>query len=173
MAIRIFNIALYYSMCVSLYAFQTAQGEEKPDSLSNNLLLFSTLNPQEKVYLHFDNTDYFMRESIWYKANIVDAKTLTANISSRILYVDLLNQEGLLVKRNRHYIEEGMCSGSFHLPDTLNAGYYEVRAYTAWMLNFGRIPNAHLIRNILHEDGSLLSELKNVEKRTSEVPCIR
>lgn len=174
MSIRILNIALCYFICVSLslYAFQTAQGEEKFDSLSNNLFLFSTLNPQEKVYLHFDNTSYFMREYIWYKANIIDAKTLTSNISSQILYVDLLNQEGLLVKRNRHYIEEGMCSGSFYLPDTLNAGYYEVRAYTAWMLNFGRIPNTHLIENFLYKDGSVLSQFKNVEKRTSEVPSI-
>lgn len=167
-------IILYFIIRISfpLCASPISQEEKEVDSLYQNLSLFSTLNPQEKVYLHFDNTSYFMRESIWYKANIVNAETLIPNVKSKVLYVDLLNQEGLLVKRNRHYIEEGMCSGSFHLPDTLNAGYYEVRAYTAWMLNFGRIPNAHLIRNILHEDGSLLSELKNVEKRTSEVPCI-
>ena len=54
-----------------------------------------------------------MRESIWYKANIVNAETLIPEVKSKILYVDLFNQEGVIVKRNRHYIKEGMCSGEF------------------------------------------------------------
>ena len=54
-----------------------------------------------------------MRESIWYKANIVNAETLIPEVKSKILYVDLFNQEGVIVKRNRHYIKEGMWSGSF------------------------------------------------------------
>ena len=29
-------------------------------------LLFNKLNPQEKVYLHFDNTGYFKGETIWF-----------------------------------------------------------------------------------------------------------
>lgn len=167
-------IILYFIIRIPfpLCAFPISQEEKKADSLYQNLSLFSALNPQEKVYLHFDNTSYFMGESIWYKANIVNAETLIPNVRSKVLYVDLFNQEGVIVKRNRHYIEEGMCSGSFYLPDTLNAGYYEVRAYTAWMLNFGRIASAHLTEMFLHKDGSLLNELKNVEKRTSEVPSI-
>lgn len=167
-------IILYFIIRIPfpLSAFPISQEEKKADSLYQNLSLFSALNPQEKVYLHFDNTSYFMGESIWYKANIVNAETLIPNVRSKVLYVDLFNQEGVIVKRNRHYIEEGMCSGSFYLPDTLNAGYYEVRAYTAWMLNFGRIASVHLTEMFLHKDGSLLNELKNVEKRTSEVPSI-
>ncbi|MCS2387144.1 hypothetical protein NXV57_01460 [Bacteroides thetaiotaomicron] len=112
-----------------------------------------------------------MRESIWYKANIVNAETLIPEVKSKILYVDLFNQEGVIVKRNRHYIKEGMCSGSFYLPDTLNAGYYEVRAYTAWMLNFGRIPNIK-VSEMIRITSELLDDPDAIEKRTSEVPSI-
>lgn len=163
-----FIIRIPFSLCAS----PISQDEKETDSLYQNISLFSALHPQEKVYLHFDNTSYFMKESIWYKAHIVNAETLIPEVKSKVLYVDLLSQEGILVKRNRHYIEEGMCSGNFYLPDTLNAGYYEVRAYTAWMLNFGRITSPLLIENFLHKDGSILSDFKNVEKRTSEVPSI-
>lgn len=163
-----FIIRIPFSLCAS----PISQDEKETDSLYQNISLFSALHPQEKVYLHFDNTSYFMKESIWYKAHIVNAETLIPEVKSKVLYVDLLSQEGILVKRNRHYIEEGMCSGNFYLPDTLNAGYYEVRAYTAWMLNFGRITSPLLIENFLYKDGSILSDFKNVEKRTSEVPSI-
>ena len=163
-----FIIRIPFSLCAS----PISQDEKETDSLYQNISLFSALHPQEKVYLHFDNTSYFMKESIWYKAHIVNAETLIPEVKSKVLYVDLLSQEGILVKRNRHYIEEGMCSGNFYLPDTLNAGYYEVRAYTAWMLNFGRIISPLLIENFLYKDGSILSDFKNVEKRTSEAPSI-
>ena len=29
---------------------------------------FNKRNPQEKVYLHFDNTGYFLGDTIWFKA---------------------------------------------------------------------------------------------------------
>lgn len=165
-------ITLYYIFRITfpLCASQMPQEEKEPDSLYQNISLFSALNPQEKVYLHFDNTSYFIGESIWYKANVVNTETLIPDVKSKVLYVDLFNQEGVIVKRNRHYIEEGMCSGSFHLPDTLNAGYYEVRAYTAWMLNFGRIPNEKISKKF--RKIGLLNEPNVIEKRTSEVPCI-
>ena len=173
MYIRYIIILLYYICWASfpLGASPIAQEEKPTDSLYQNISLFSTLNPQEKVYLHFDNTSYFMRESIWYKANIVNAETLIPEVKSKILYVDLFNQEGVIVKRNRHYIKEGMCSGSFYLPDTLNAGYYEVRAYTAWMLNFGRIPNIK-VSEMIRITSELLDDPDAIEKRTSEVPSI-
>lgn len=91
-------IILYFIIRISfpLCASPISQEEKEVDSLYQNLSLFSTLNPQEKVYLHFDNTSYFMRESIWYKANIVNAETLIPNVKSKVLYVDLLNQEGII-----------------------------------------------------------------------------
>ena len=40
------------------------------------------------------------------------------------------------VETQKLLVRDGQASGSFLLKDTLNAGFYEVRAYTAWMLNF-------------------------------------
>ena len=110
------------------------------DSLLNtrqeNFEQFGHANPQERVYLHFDNTSYYKGEHIWYKAYLVEGSTLTSSPLSRILYVELLNPIGLPVETQKLMVRDGQASGSFLLKDTLNAGFYEVRAYTAWMLNF-------------------------------------
>ena len=45
---------------------------------------------QEKVYLHIDNTCYFKGDTIWYKAYVVRADSLTYTDISRITYVELL-----------------------------------------------------------------------------------
>lgn len=110
------------------------------DSLLNtrqeNFEQFGHANPQERVYLHFDNTSYYKGEHIWYKAYLVEGSTLTSSPLSRILYVELLNPVGLPVETQKLMVRDGQASGSFLLKDTLNAGFYEIRAYTAWMLNF-------------------------------------
>ncbi len=97
---------------------------------------FASRNPQERVYLHFDNTSYFKGEHIWYKAYVVNDETLKASDMSQILYVELVNALGYPVETQKLMLRNGQTSGSFLLKDTLNAGFYEVRAYTAWMLNF-------------------------------------
>jgi hypothetical protein len=93
---------------------------------------------QEKVYLHFDNNCYFLGDTIWYKAYVVLADDNSPEPLSRILYVELLNEQGYLMERQQLEINKlGQADGCFAICDTLFAGFYEVRAYTKWMLNFG------------------------------------
>ena len=54
---------------------------------------------QEKVYIHTDNQCYFVGDTLWYKAYVVRADNLMPTNMSRILYVELLSPDGLLVER--------------------------------------------------------------------------
>ena len=104
-----------------------------PDNKPKNVLPV-----QEKVYLHFDNNCYFLGDTIWYKAYVVLADDNTPEPLSRILYVELLNEQGYLMERQQLEINKlGQADGCFAICDTTFAGFYEVRAYTKWMLNFG------------------------------------
>ena len=68
---------------------------------------------------------------------------------SRMLYVELLTPDGFLVNRQIISLDpnDGNC-GDFVLDDSLYAGYYEIRAYTKWMLNFGEYQHKHNSYNI-------------------------
>ena len=105
-------------------------------SRQENFEHFSQAFPQERVYVHFDNTSYYKGEQMWYKAYVVRDDNLHRTNLSRILYVELLNPIGYPVETQKLLIQDGQAHGSFELKDTLNAGFYEVRAYTTWMLNF-------------------------------------
>ena len=95
--------------------------------------------PQEKVYLHLDNNCYFLGDTIWYKAYVVRTDRKVPTDLSRILYVELMTPDGYLVERQQIPLENDTTGfGNFALQDSLYGGYYEIRAYTRWMLNWGR-----------------------------------
>lgn len=107
------------------------------DNIRRTLEEASARQVQEKVFLHTDNTCYFVGDTIWYKAYVVRADDLRYTDMSRVLYVELLTPDGLLVERQRVIVSDrGFGCGQFCLQDSLYSGYYEVRAYTRWMLNF-------------------------------------
>lgn len=92
---------------------------------------------QEKVYVHTDNTCYFIGDTLWFKAYVLRADDLRPTDMSRLLYVELLSPDGLVVERQRIIASDnGHTCGQFVLQDSLYSGYYELRAYTRWMLNF-------------------------------------
>ena len=113
------------------------------DSLAACAERFGQALPQEKVYLHLDNTCYFVSDTIWYKAYVTRSDNGRATDLSRILYVELLTPDGYLVERQQLEMPDGTAHGAFLLTDSLYAGYYELRAYTRWMLNFGEYEHPH------------------------------
>ena len=107
------------------------------DGLDSIQRLLSNAPIQEKVYLHLDNNCYYRGEDIWFKAYVVRADNNQFTDMSRLLYVELVSPDGLLVERQTINIsEDGDGEGSFYLTDSLYSGFYEIRAYTRWMMNF-------------------------------------
>ena len=134
-------------LCVTLAA-QTEDDVAQLVTYAARINYFNRLCPQEKVYLHLDNTAYFQGETIWYAANVVDATT-GGEAASKVLYVELLSPTGVVLKQQKLKVVDGRCHGSFSLIDTsveeaialrgaigYPSGYYQIRAYTRAMLNF-------------------------------------
>lgn len=128
----------------------SAQNSQFQSLLSylQNTYQFSQICQQEKVYLHFDNTAYFQGDIIWFSAYVVNASTQSP-APSKVLYVELLSPNGVVLKQLKLKVENGRASGSIPLVDVsteearalrgvmaLPSGFYEVRAYTRTMLNF-------------------------------------
>jgi hypothetical protein len=162
------------SFIISCWAFSTLLSQE--DSLAvhqlnqfvHNIQVFNRLIPQEKVYLHFDNTGYYLGETIWFKAYAVTASDHVADTLSRVLYVELLNPLGKVLETKKLKIEDGTCNGEFFLTPfnyEYLAGFYEVRAYTKMMLNFGEdviFSRVFPVYNPPEEDGKYeMADMKN------------
>ena len=121
-----------------ILAQDTGNEISKITSFFQALVNFSQNIPQEKVYLHFDNTSYYQGDNIWFKCYVVTSGLNQLNPLSKTLYVELLNPGGEIVDKRILKIENGQCYGEFslnHLP--FYSGFYEVRAYTKYILNFG------------------------------------
>ena len=98
---------------------------------------FSRQIPQEKVYLHFDNTSYYQGDNIWFKCYVTSAQHQLSRLS-KTLYVELLNPGGEVIDKRILPVENGQCHGDFSLTRyPFYSGFYEIRAYTKYMLNFG------------------------------------
>ena len=126
-------------ICVLFFALLVVTGAKggSIEDIRKALEQGSQLQVQEKVYVHTDNTCYFVGDTLWYKAYVVRADNMHPTDMSRILYVELLSPDGLLVERQQVVISgKGYTCGQFELRDSLYSGYYELRAYTRWMLNF-------------------------------------
>ena len=127
-----FNFALLLFLLIAIKSFAG-----NIDDIRQALEQSATSQLQEKVFVHTDNQCYFVGDTLWYKAYVVRADNLQPTDMSRILYVELLSPDGLLVERQNIIISpQGYTCGQFTLRDSLYSGYYELRAYTRWMLNF-------------------------------------
>lgn len=136
---KIISLILLVTVGCACYA-------DKLDSLEN--LLREKSVTQEKIYIHTDNNCYFVGDTLWYKAYVVMADSLKPTRYSKVLYVELLTPDGYLVERQQLYIkDDGTAACQFALSDSLYSGYYEVRAYTKWQLNFNRKIRPHSSQN--------------------------
>ena len=102
-----------------------------------SLFVVVNITANEKVYLHLDNTSYYLGETIWFSAYVNDVSSNCPTTLSKILYTEILSPEGDILDTHVYKLNEGMCSGSFALPIYFKSGFFEVRAYTRYMLSYG------------------------------------
>ena len=137
--LTIFILSLLLSMATTADA-QTVSPQDSVGIISKimtNVLKFSMLRPQEKVYMHFDNTGYFKGETIRFKAYVKRCDTGQVTDLSSVLYVELINPSGDVVEKRKLKITNGEASGDITVDSIMVTGFYEVRAYTRYMTNWG------------------------------------
>lgn len=133
-----------HTLIISIFLLSLLQAAPLLAQLVDFSPLATNLPIQEKAYLHLDNNCYFKGDTIWYKAYVVRADNHRVTDMSRILYVELISPDGMVVERQNHIItDQGLGDGCFAISDSLYSGYYELRAYTRWMLNFGVSTRKH------------------------------
>ena len=97
--------------------------------------LYKVNNPSatEKIYIHYDKEYYVAGETIWFKAYLYSngqPSTLSNNF-----YLQLINMEGKVVSNKKYPVQGAAVKGDIELSNTLEQGYYHIRALTPGMLN--------------------------------------
>ncbi|TCC91769.1 hypothetical protein EZ428_08425 [Pedobacter frigiditerrae] len=91
----------------------------------------------EKTYVQTDRVYYSTGEDVWFSAYLVNGKSTSLTSTSNNLYVELINSKDQLIDSKLIRMNAGLGNGDFKLKDTLQTGWYNIRAYTNWMRNFG------------------------------------
>lgn len=129
-------ISLVAGLFISLFAAYAQSTETLFADYFTAAQSFADAHPREKAHLHFDNTSYYVGDTIWYKAYVTTAEENRGTPLSKPLYVELIDQLGNIKERQIIELHQGEGSGQFILTTALFSGYYEIRAYTKWMLAF-------------------------------------
>lgn len=102
-----------------------------PEELANMRLL------QEKVYLHTDKPYYYPGEIVWFKAYLTYGLPAVKDSLSRLLYVELIDQNKNIVETRYLKITGGYAWGEIPISTNSRPGNFAIRAYTNWMRNYG------------------------------------
>ncbi|WP_231460071.1 MULTISPECIES: TonB-dependent receptor [unclassified Pedobacter] len=130
-----FSLFVLFSLFIALvFAFKV---EDDPLlKLLNQLEKFTSNYANEKVYVQSDKPYYAVGDDIWLKAYILNTKTQAPSKISKILYVELIDENNEIKNQIKLNANEGVAWGDFKLPDSLREGNYRLRAYTNYMRNF-------------------------------------
>lgn len=147
-------------------AFLTLIFIQNVSTAQNTGMLFQSQEPVtlEKIYLHTDRDFYFLGDTIWYKAYLLDGQSLSLVTDIQNLYIDLIDSQGRNTQNQVLFCENGEASGSIIITDTAATGTFIIRAYTDYLKNFGEEMFFHKTLRI--------SEVKNSFEIESENPDV-
>lgn len=121
-------------VCSSPSFAQQAEPRQKTIALFDSI---RTTVPREKIYVHFDKSTYLSTDTIWFKAYLVNASLNTPSEISKLIYTELINEDGEVIQSLSLPTTFGLTWGSFAInPEKFKPGNYTFRAYTNWMQNF-------------------------------------
>ena len=130
------RIILFLLLFVSNYYSQAQSVPNFGQQITQKFDAYALGLPQEKIYLHTDKPYYAVGDTVWLKAYLVEANRLLPDTTTKLVYVDLVQNSGKVRRFNQLRLQAGTASGFIALGDSLPAGNYQLRGYTNWMRNF-------------------------------------
>ncbi|RAV99871.1 hypothetical protein [Pseudochryseolinea flava] len=124
-------ILLTVLLTVSLTFGQSLQ----TDSLVVKFDRFRRTDYIEKIYVHINQSALLVGETVWFSVYAVDGSFHKGTQLSKVAYVEILDKNNVAVAQAKIALNNGLGSGSFYLSPLINAGNYQIRAYTNWMRN--------------------------------------
>ncbi|WP_165776645.1 Plug domain-containing protein [Maribacter sp. 4G9] len=89
----------------------------------------------EKTYLHTDKDVYTNGDTIWFKTYLLDGITHDISSKSKVVYVDLVNEQESVVAQRKLFVDEKSVAGDIQIDEKIPQGNYTLRSYTKYMLN--------------------------------------
>lgn len=130
----------FFIFCCTIVSAQQQAILKLYDSIRNNL-------PREKLYVHFDKTNYTATDTIWFKAYLVDGTLNVPSNTSGVIYTEIIDENNDVLQTLALPTVSGLTWGAFALNERqFKTGTYTFRAYTNWMQNFG---NSHFFQKQL------------------------
>lgn len=122
---------LLFLMSFVLFSFVD---DNMPSKIQDALQEYYKSHPREKISIQTDQSFYVTGQTIWYK---VFGTAYNQNTEiSKVVYVQLADANGKVILLNKLPLLSGSADGDIYLPGTLKTGIYQLRGFTAWMLNF-------------------------------------
>ncbi|TXE06062.1 Plug domain-containing protein [Seonamhaeicola algicola] len=92
-------------------------------------------NYPEKVYVQTDKPYYSLGEDIWFSTYLVNGINHKKSNKSRVVYVELINEQDSIVSKKQLYMFTPNTAGDFKIEKNWKSGKYILRAYTNYMRN--------------------------------------
>lgn len=89
--------------------------------------LNSVAQKAEKIYIHTDKDFYLPGETVWFKAYLLENKSLTSKTN---LFTGLYDENGKLVSQKTYPVFNGAAVGDFTIPDSTLFSHFQLRVYT-------------------------------------------
>ncbi|NDV16628.1 TonB-dependent receptor plug domain-containing protein [Muricauda sp. TY007] len=162
----------------SIYNLNSERWKEFSFNFQQNFQDSLALWP-ERVLLQIANKNVNGDNPIFFKVYLFSGSQPLMYSKSGVLHLELLDDDGVLLKRQFHKIVDGAVEGQLELPRKVAPGNYSVKAYTRWSQNYGadfvareqiQIGDIETFENkenttsrisIIPEGGTLLSGHKN------------
>lgn len=111
-----------------------SQSNSFKETIKNKLSQYAIYHP-EKIYIHTDKPYYSIGDDIWFSLYLVNGITHEKTNKSRIVYVELIDEQNTIVSKKQFYVEDVSVAGDFSIDKTWEEGKYYIRAYTNYMRN--------------------------------------
>ncbi|HEX7585556.1 MAG TPA: hypothetical protein VF373_12765 [Prolixibacteraceae bacterium] len=121
----------------------------------------------EKIYVHVDRELYAPGDIIWMKTYQVNGFTHQLNSNFRNVFVQLVAEDGRVVRDLMLLSNKGQANGQFKT-DSLKDGSYTIRAYTKYLQNFGEDALFHKKIGI-YKSMRLLGKTEKVQTDNSKI----